>query len=102
MKDRNLHGLAQLLLDVEAFRRLDIFEVDAAESRLEQRQAAMIWSASAVFSSMIEDVDIGESFEKDAFALHDGLAGQAPILPSPRTADPLVTTPTRFPLAVYL
>src|SRR5208283_5856964 len=31
-----------------------------------------------------------------------GLPASAPILPRPSTADPLVTTPTRFPLAVYL
>ena len=31
MEDRNVHQLAQALLDDEAFRRLDVFEIDAAE-----------------------------------------------------------------------
>ena len=31
-----------------------------------------------------------------------GLDANAPILPRPRTAEPLVTTPTRLPRAVYL
>ena len=35
VKNRNLHALAQRALDVEAFRRLDVLEVDAAERRLQ-------------------------------------------------------------------
>ena len=31
-----------------------------------------------------------------------GLLANAPILPSPRTAVPLVMTPTKLPLEVYL
>ena len=36
VEDRDLHALAQLALDVEAVRRLDVLEVDAAEGRLER------------------------------------------------------------------
>ena len=36
VEHRDLHALAQLALDHEAFRRLDVFEIDAAESRLER------------------------------------------------------------------
>jgi hypothetical protein len=36
MEDGNLHALAQLLLDIEALRRLDVFEIDAAEGRLQR------------------------------------------------------------------
>ena len=36
VEDRDLHPLAQLLLDVEAFGRLDVLQVDAAEGRLER------------------------------------------------------------------
>ena len=38
VEDRDLHALAQLRLDVEALRRLDVFEVDAAEGRLHARR----------------------------------------------------------------
>ncbi|MNT53793.1 hypothetical protein D3C72_1909000 [compost metagenome] len=37
MEDRDVHLVAQLLLDLEAFRRLDVLEIDAAEGRLERR-----------------------------------------------------------------
>jgi hypothetical protein len=36
VEDRDLHALAQLALDVEAVRRLDVFEVDAAEGGLQR------------------------------------------------------------------
>jgi hypothetical protein len=36
VEDRDLHALAQLALDVEAVRRLDVLEVDAAEGGLER------------------------------------------------------------------
>ena len=32
MEDRNVHHLAQPLLDDEAVRRLDVFQIDAAEA----------------------------------------------------------------------
>src|SRR5690606_24181298 len=37
MKDRDPHAFAQLLLDVETLRRLDVFEVHAAQRRFERR-----------------------------------------------------------------
>ena len=36
VKDRNLHALAQLALDIKAIRRFDVFQVDAAKRRLER------------------------------------------------------------------
>jgi hypothetical protein len=36
VEDRDLHALAQLALDVEALGRLDVFQVDAAEGRLQR------------------------------------------------------------------
>ena len=37
VEDRDLHALLQPRLDVEAFRRLDVLQIDAAEGRLERR-----------------------------------------------------------------
>src|SRR3546814_15690582 len=37
MEDRDLHLLAQGAFDDEAFRRLDVFQIDAAEGRLQRR-----------------------------------------------------------------
>ena len=39
---------------------------------------------------------------KTALPSMTGLLANAPILPKPNTAEPLVITPTKFPLAVYL
>jgi hypothetical protein len=36
VEDRDLHALAQLALDDEALRRLDVFQIDAAEGRLQR------------------------------------------------------------------
>ncbi len=38
VEDRNVHALAQLLLDVEALGRLDVLEVDAAEASAPARR----------------------------------------------------------------
>ena len=38
VEDRDLHALAELRLDHEAFGRLDVLEVDAAEGRLQARR----------------------------------------------------------------
>ena len=39
---------------------------------------------------------------KTAFPSMTGLLAKGPIFPKPNTAVPLVMTPTKFPLAVYL
>ena len=76
VKDRNLHSGAQLLLDVEAFRRLDVLQVDAAEGRLhpgdrlDQRVRIFLGEFD------IEYVDSGELLEQARLAFHDRLARQ--------------------------
>ena len=62
MKNGNIQLFDQPLLDFEAFRRLDIFQVDAAECR-RQRLAHLddlLGAARGDFD--IEDIDIGELF----------------------------------------
>ena len=39
MEDRDVHHLAQALLDDEAVRRLDVFQIDAAEGRAQEAHA---------------------------------------------------------------
>ena len=75
VEDRDLHGPLQFFLDGEAFRRLDVFQVDAAEGGLEQLAGADDFVGVFGGQLDIEDVDIGEAFEQDAFAFHDRLAG---------------------------
>ena len=102
VEDRNLHGLAQSLLDVETLRGLDVFEIDSAESGFEQLADFddLIGIVGVDFD--VEDIHVGEALEQDGFPFHDRLARQRADIASPSTAVPLVTTATRLPRPVYL
>ena len=76
VEDRDLHGLPQLLFDVEALRRLDVLQVDAAEGGLQHLAGADDFLGIFGGQLDIEDVDIGEALEQHALAFHDRLAGQ--------------------------
>ena len=76
MEDRNVEQLAQLLLDDEAFRRLDVLEIDAAPALAEQFYA--IDELVGIFGRNfeIDGIDIGEALEQDRFAFHHRLCRQ--------------------------
>ena len=76
VEDGNLHRLLQRLFDVEALRRLDVFQVDAAEGGLEQLAGLDDLVGILGVELDIEHIDVGEAFEQDAFAFHHRLAGQ--------------------------
>ena len=78
MENRNLHALAQLLLNVEAFRRLDVFEVDAAECGLQRSDVLNELVRIGLVHLDIEAIDTSEFFEQNGFAFHHGLGGQWP------------------------
>ncbi len=84
MEDRNVHALAQLLLDLEALGRLDVLEVDAAEGGLQRRHG--VDEALDVVSRHldVEDVDVGEFLEEHRLALHHRLGGQRPDVAQPQ------------------
>src|SRR5208282_3310521 len=83
VEDRNLHRLLQGLFDVEALRSLDVFEVDTAEGRL-QKLAYLDDIVGIVAADLdIKDIYVGETFEEDGLALHDGLAGEGPDVAQP-------------------
>ncbi len=76
MEDRNLHPLLELRLDGETFRRLDIFQIDAAECRLQQRYGLdELFGISRVHLD-IEHIDVGEFLEEDSLTLHHRLGGK--------------------------
>jgi hypothetical protein len=102
VKDGNLHTGAQRALDDEAFRRLDVLEVDAAERGLEARDDVDELVGIPLVYLDIEDIDAGELLEEHGLAFHHRLRRQRPIGPSPSTAVPLVITATRLPRAVRL
>ena len=66
--------LAQARLDVEALRRLDILEVDAAERRRHELDRAHDLVHVLRVEADGDGVDAGEALEENRFALHDGQA----------------------------
>jgi hypothetical protein len=76
VEDRDLHPLAQRLLDREAFRRLDVLEIDPAEGGLERGYDLDQLLGVGLVDLDVEDVDAGELLEEAALALHHGLARQ--------------------------
>ena len=76
VEDRDAHAGLQPLLDLEAFRRLDVLEIDAAEGRLERRDHLDELVDVLLGDLDVEDVDAGELLEQDRLALHHGLGGE--------------------------
>ena len=76
MKDRNLHALAEFALDVKAIGGLDVFEVDAAKSRLQRGDDLDQFVRVFLVDLNVEHIDTRKLFEQNALAFHDRLAGQ--------------------------
>ncbi len=68
--------LAQLALDVEALRRLDVLEIDATERRLERGDDLDELVRIALVDLDVEDIDAGELLEQHGLAFHDRLRRQ--------------------------
>ena len=81
VKDRNLHSGAELLFDVEAFRRLDVLQVDAPESRLHPGDGFDQCVRIVLGEFDIEYVDPCELLEQARLAFHDRLARQRADIP---------------------
>ena len=73
VKHRNLHARTQLAFDVEAFRRLDVFEVDAAEGRLQRRDHFDELVRVELIDFDVEHIDARELLEQHRLALHHRL-----------------------------
>ena len=76
VEDRDFHPLAELGLNRETLRRLDVFEVDGPEGRLQRGDHVAEFRGIEDIDLNIEDVDAGEFLEQDGLALHHRLAGQ--------------------------
>ena len=78
VKHRNVHQLAQALLDDEAFGRANILEIDAAEGRPEI--ADRVDDLLRIFGGDldVDRIDVGETLEQDRLAFHDRLGGERP------------------------
>ena len=73
VEHRDVHPLAQRLLDDEAVGRGDVLEVDPAEARLEQLDAIDEPLRVLGLHLDIDRVDVGEAFEQHRLAFHHRL-----------------------------
>ena len=78
VKDRDRQRLGQPALDLEALGRLDVLEVDPADSGLQHRAEPDHVVRLRRVDFQVEHIDVGEDLEEDAFALHDRLACERP------------------------
>src|SRR5205823_10516891 len=83
VKHRNIEELAQPLFDDEAFRRLDVLQIDAAEGRVQKAHAIDELVDIAGIDLEVDRVDVGETLEQCAFAFHDRLGGKRAQIPEP-------------------
>ena len=76
VEDGDVHLLAELRLDVEAVRGLDVLEVDAAEGGFERLHHPHHLFGVGDVQLDVEDVNVGEPLEEDALPLHHRLGGE--------------------------
>jgi hypothetical protein len=76
MEDGDAHLCFEALFDIEAFGGFDIFEVNAAESGLEELDR--IDKAVGVESGQFEvdSIYVGKAFEEEGFTFHNGLGSE--------------------------
>ena len=91
----------QPVLDLEAARRRDVLEVDAAEAGRDALDGLDDLVGVLGVQADREGVDAGELLEEHRLALHDRHRRLGPMSPSPSTAVPSVTTATVLRLIVY-
>ena len=87
--DRNIHAIDERALDFEAFGRLDVFEVDAAEGRLQGGDDLDEFLRIAFVDFDIEDVDAGELLKQVRLTLHHRLSRQRADIAEPQNGRPV-------------
>ena len=77
VEHRNLHALAQLALHIKTIRRLDVFEVDAAKSRLQRGDDVHQLVQVVLFVNLdVKHINTGKLLEQNRLALHHRLGCQ--------------------------
>jgi hypothetical protein len=76
VEDGDVHQLAQSLLDDEAFGRLDVLEIDAAEGRPEIAHRVDELVGVLGVDLQIDRIDVGKALEQHRLALHHRLGGE--------------------------
>ena len=85
VEDGDIQQLLEFGLDPEALRRLDVFQIDAAERDADVLDDGDDLVGIAGGDLDIDAVDIGEPFEQNRFSFHHRLGGGRP--PIPETQD---------------
>ena len=83
MEDRNVEQLAQLLLDDEAFGRLDVFQIDAAPALAQELDAIDEFVRIFGGDFEVDGIDVGEALEQHRLAFHHGLGGKRAAIAEP-------------------
>src|SRR5690606_33674676 len=76
VEDRDVHQLAQALLDDEAVGRLDVFQVDAAEGGTEITHAIDEFVDIFGVDLEVDRIDVGKALEEHRLAFHHGFGGE--------------------------
>src|SRR6185369_3808350 len=76
MEDGDVEQLTQALFNDETFRRLDVFEIDAAEGLADITYAIDELVDVLGIDFDVEGIDVGKALEQASFAFHDRLGGQ--------------------------
>ncbi len=72
VKNRNIHQFPEFFLDNEAFRCLDIFQINAAEGRTEITHGIDELLGIFGINFQINRIDVGEALKQNRFAFHNG------------------------------
>ena len=75
MEDGNVEQLLEPLLDHEAVRRLDVLEIDPAETRSQIAHGIDEGIDILCVDEQVHGIDIGKALEERALAFHDRLRG---------------------------
>jgi hypothetical protein len=100
VEHRDVELLLQRGFDLEAVRRGDVFQIDAAEGWRDRLDHLDELLRRLRVDLDVVDVDAGELLEQHALPSITGLAASGPRSPRPRMAVPSVITATRLPLLV--
>ena len=77
VEDRYFHAFAQFALDIKAVRCLDVFQIDAAKSRLQRGDDVDQFVKVMFFINFdVKHVNAGKLFKQNTLALHHRLGGQ--------------------------
>ena len=83
MKDRNLHPVTQLALDIETLGRLDVFEIDTTKGRLQRSDDVAEFVGIGLVDFDIKYIDTSKLFEQNALTFHHRLGGQRADIAQP-------------------